>query len=307
MYRIFDSQNVVRPQINYEHVFTNYIDHKPGSNEYRYEFPEHWMSYNGKKRIGLRSITVKNAARDLRLRNIYFKNSKLLINIGASISLSSNDDMSAANEKFKEAIKNKYIEYKDEIENVRLSEPNTPCELGINDYTYEYVHSTNEFQIKVLKNDPADPCYLYFTDADSYMSDDLKSVLGIDDTLFKKIALMQKKEIVLSEFDNYLSTLPNVNVVYSIDADINVKIQSISFKNVWNRETLFITSTLSTLSEEKFLTLSNVKHYPLKWYDINGFTTTFSIFTYEASRKNSVELPNDRLDLILVEMLMCAD
>ena len=307
MYRIFDSQDMVHPQINNEHVFTNYIDHKPGSNEYKYEFPEHWRSYMSKsqKKIGLCSITVKNAARDLRLRNIYFRNSNLLVNIGASISLSSNDDMSAENEKFKEAIKTKYIEYKDEIENIRLTEPNTTCELGINDYTYEYVHSNNEFQIKVLKNDPTDQCYLYFTDADLYMSDDLKSVLGIDDTLFKNIALLQKGSISATEFNEYLNQHPNIEISH-VENSVD-KIQNIVFKNVWNRETLFITSTLSTLSEEKFLTLSNVKHNPLKWYDINGYTTTFSIFMYDASRKNSVELPNDRLDLILVEMLIYAD
>ena len=305
MRRIFDSQDIVRPQINYEHVFTNYIDHKPGSNEYKYEFPEHWRSYTGRKRIGLRSITVKNAARDLRLRNIYFKNSRLTVNIGASISLSSNDDMSAANEKFKEAVKTKYIEYKDEIENVRITEPETLCVLGINDYTYEYVHSTNEFRIKVLKNDPDDPCYLYFADADSYASDDLLNILGVGDVLFKNIALFQKGSLTEAGFNEYLNQHPNVEVSY-VKENI-VKIQSIVFKNVWNRETLFITSTLSTLSEEKFLTLSNVKHYPLKWYDINGYTMTFSIFTYDASRKNSVEIPNDRLDLILVEMLMYAE
>ena len=54
----------MNPQIIYEHVFTNYIEHKAGTNEYVYEFPEHWINYTGKKEIGLRSITVKSAARD---------------------------------------------------------------------------------------------------------------------------------------------------------------------------------------------------------------------------------------------------
>ena len=79
------------------------------TNEYVYKYPEHWNTYKGKKEIGLRSVIVKNASRDLKLKNIYFRsNAPVNVNISFSISLSSNDDMSAANDKFKKAIKDKH-------------------------------------------------------------------------------------------------------------------------------------------------------------------------------------------------------
>ena len=297
----------MNPQIIYEHVFTDCVEHKPGTNEYVYKFPEHWNSYNGSKEIGLRSITVKNASRDLRLQHMFFKSDRpLYVNIGFNISLSTNETMSEANEKFKKAVKTKYIEYKDEIENIRLETPSTPNHFGINDYSIEYLHSTNEFWIKILKNDEQHPCYLYFTDDDTYMSEDLKQILNADDTLFSKIAKMQAGSITRAQFDSYISEHPNVIIRYDSDSNDETKITAIGFKNVWNRETLFIASSLSTLSEDKYLTLSNVVHNPLKWYDITGYATTFSLFLYDAAKRNSVEIPNDRKDLILIEILMCA-
>ena len=109
----------MEPHIVYEHVFCNPIDHRAHSNEYIYKFPEHFSNSRGRKEIGLRSVTIKNASRDLKLQHIFFKSDALVnVNISFSVSLSSNDNMSDANNKFKKAIKTKYIEYKDEIENI---------------------------------------------------------------------------------------------------------------------------------------------------------------------------------------------
>ena len=299
----------MNPRIRYEHVFTNYIEHKTGTNEYVYEFPEHWLSFQGKKEIGLRDITVKPAARDLRMSNMYFKNSKCLVNIGFSVSLGQNEDMTVLNEKLKKDIKTKYIEYKDEIDNLRLSTPNTTIEFGINDYIIQYEHANNEFWIKVLKNDPNNVSYLHFEIADKYMSDDLKAVLGIDDIVFNKIARLQSvgnQNIDRTEFNTFMKEYPNV-IVDFISNDVNeTKIKGIGIKKVWNREQLFIASTLSTLAEDKFLTLSNIEHNPLKCYEIRGYNTTFSIFLYDSTHKNMVEIPNDQRDLLLVEMLISA-
>ena len=296
----------MKPQIAYEHVFTNYIGHKQGTNEYVYAFPEHWNTYTGDKEINLRSITVKCAARDLKMQNIYYKNDLCYVNIGLSLSLASNDDMSAANEKFKDAIRTKYLEYKDEIENIRLEEPTTRNDFGINDYVIEYEHSTNTFWIKIIKNDSDHVTYLEFVEADYYMSDDFLNMLGVKNEMFKKIAQMQSSSITREAFDAYMNDYSNVILKYTSNDANETQIKAIGFKNVWNRNTLFITSTLSTLAEDKFFTLSNVVHNPLKRYTINGYVTTFSIFIYDASRKNSVEIPNDKMDLVLIEMLMCA-
>ena len=295
------------PQIFYEHVFSNYIEHKPNTNEYVYKYPEHWNTYKGKKEIGLRSVIVKNASRDLKLKNIYFRsNAPVNVNISFSISLSSNDDMSAANEKFKKAIKTKYIEYKDEMENIRLTEPTAKNNFGIDDYSIEYLHSTNEFWIKVLKNDEDFPCYLHIEKAEEYFSEDLKSILNVNNDLFALISRLCNNEITRSTFDEYINLYPNVIIRFNSDDPNETKITGIGFKNVWNRETLFIASTISTLAEDKFLTLSNVEHNPLKYYDITGYPSTFSLYLFDASKKNSVEIPNDRKDLMLVEMLVCA-
>lgn len=293
--------NSVNPQICYEHVFTNYIEHKAGSNEYKYAFPEHFNSFTGKKEIGLRSITVKCAARNLKLQNIYYKNDKVLVNIDTSISLSSSDDMSAANDKFKEAIKTRYIEYKDEIENARITSPSTLSELGINDYIFEYNFVDNEFWIKILNKNEST---LYFPVADSYMNSDFQSVLEVEDLLFVNIAKLQCGDMTRSAFDSYNSAHPNVIIKFVSDAVNETKIKGIGFKNVWNRNALFITSTLSTLTEDKFFTLSNVTHNPLKFYDVNGYSQSFSIFIFDANKKKNVEIPNDQRDLLLVEMLI---
>ena len=295
----------MNPQIIYEHVFTKYIEHKEGTNEYVYNFPEHCINYTAtKKEIGLRSITVKSAARDLRMSNMYFKNSNCLVNIGFSVSLGQNEDMTVLNEKLKKDIKTKYIEYKDEIDNIRLTTPNTTIDFGINDYTIQYEHSKNELWIKILKNDPNNISYIHFEVADTYMSTDLKGVLGIDDEVFNKIAKLQADEITKEAFNTFISQHPNVVVDFVSDEE--TKIKGIGFKNIWNREQLFITSTLSTLAEDKFLTLSNIEHNPLKWYELSGYKPTFSLFLYDSTQKNSVEIPNDQRDLILVEMLICA-
>ena len=295
------------PQIFYEHVFNNYIEHKPNTNEYVYKYPEHWNTYKGKKEIGLRSVIVKNASRDLKLKHLFFRsNVPVNVNIGFSISLSSNDDMSAANEKFKKAIKTKYIEYKDEMDNIRLTNPTAKNNFGIDDYCIEYLHATNEFWIKVLKNDSEFPCYLYVEKANEYMSEDLKSILNVEDELFAFISMLCNNEITRSTFDEYIRAYPNVIIRFNSDNPDDTKITGIGFKKVWNRETLFISSSISTLAEDKFLTLSNVEHNPLKYYDITGYPSTFSLYLYDASKKNNVEIPNDRKDLMLVEMLVCA-
>ena len=297
----------MEPHIVYEHVFCNPIDHRAHSNEYIYKFPEHFSNSRGRKEIGLRSVTIKNASRDLKLQHIFFKSdAPVNVNISFSVSLSSNDNMSDANNKFKKAIKTKYIEYKDEIENIRLSNPNTPNHFGINDYTIEYVHSSNEFWIKVLKQDSEHPCYINVSKADTYMSDDLKSILDIDDELFSKIALMQSGELSRAQLNDYLATHTNVILRYNSNDANDTKLTGIGFTNVWNRDTIYITSTLSTLAEDKYLTLSNIEHSPLKYYDLTSYASTFSLYLYDADKKNNVELPRDNKDLMLIEMIVCA-
>ncbi len=296
-----------KDQICYEHVFTNYIEHTNGTNEYKYNFPEHWLQFISKtNEIGLRSIKIQRSSRDIKLGNIYVKrDDELLLNVGTSISLSSNDDMTRYNDKLVNEIYTRYQVYKDEIDNARIDEPTVKSYLTLNDYTMEYLHSTNVFWIKVTKSD--DETYLHVAAADSYSNDDFKNVMNIsDDSLFENIAALQNGTMERPTFDEFISSLGNVSIVFCTDSATETKIKAIGFSNVWNRDSIFISSSLSTLAEDKFMTISNVEYATLKWYEVNGYVSKFTIYLYDASRKNAVQLPTDGNDLILIEMLLIA-
>lgn len=46
------------------------------------------------------------------------------------------------------------------------------------------------------------------------------------------------------------------------------------------------------------------EHKPLKYYDVKGFTQTFSIFLYDANKRNNVEIINDGKDVIIIELII---
>lgn len=305
--------NSNEPKLCYEHVFTKYENHKPGSNEYVYNFPEQFNSFVGTKQVALRSITVSRSSRTLRLRNVYFKNSDVFVNLDTSVTLSSNDNMGIANDKFLAAARERYYEYRDEVYNARVTDPTEKIHFGINDYIYEYDYATNTFWLKILKgmgSATTGPSYFDFgfdnAPADEYASADFQAVMGIDDQLFKNMALLNHDKAKMNRdiFDAYLRKHPNVIVKFVNESVSETRIKAIGFKNVWNRDTLFVASTLSTGTEDKFMTLSNVRHQPPKYYEVSGYSQTFSLLLYDACKNNSVEFPNDGRDIIIVEMII---
>ena len=61
-------------QICYEHAFNTFHEHKEGTNEYIYKFPDHWTQYPGSLHaLSLRSVNVHPAARDIGFAYIYLK------------------------------------------------------------------------------------------------------------------------------------------------------------------------------------------------------------------------------------------
>ena len=288
-------------QIYYEHTFTNVSHHDVGSNTYTFDYPKHWLEFPSTQRgLAIRSITINAAARDIGFTNIYLRNTSntLSLSIDTNISLSYGEDMGVFNERMKNAKMMLYREYKDELGDSKpLFMPR--------DYDIMYNFAKNEltFTVRYMKNDTM---YLYFDDGEYYTTDDFKQIVGIpDDMLFINLHRLQSTEMTHEDFNTFMKTLPNVSVTFA-EGDNDIKVKAITFKNVWCRGSLLIASSLSTLSENKFLAISNTILTPPKYYDINGYKTSFTISLYDTAKMNPVELPSDARDLMIIECIAVA-
>ena len=285
-------------QICYEHAFNTFHEHKEGTNEYIYKFPDHWTQYPGSLHaLSLRSVNVHPAARDIGFAYIYLKSneedSKLDLDLFTNFTLAYDEDMNKFNDRMKAEIRDLYDNYKYE----------SGTEWRPTDFGIFYKYSTNELVFKINDSNH----YFAFTNSDdeaSYTSTDLKNMIGIkSDALFVKIAKYQNLEITYEELTTYLKTVPQFEIKFR---DSTKEVIEFKFKNVWNRGTLTINSTLSTLAEYNFLALSNVLYPVPKYYELNGFTTEFSISLFDACLKIPVELPADNRDLVIIEMILVA-
>ena len=288
-------------QICYEHAFNTFHDHKEGSNEYVYKFPDHWIQYPGSLHaISLRSVNVHPAARDIVFRDICLRSntegSTLDVGLYTYFTLAYDEDMNKFNERMKSEIKDLYENYKNEVET--SSSEWRPTDLRI-----FYSYATNELIFTILD----DIHYFAFTntlDTAKYMSDDFKSMIGINsDEILVQLAKYQNKKINLETLNIYLKSVPQFSVKFRGET---LEVIEFRFKNVWNRGTLTVNSTLSTLAEQSFLALSNTLYPVPKYYEIKGFRTDFSIFLYDACLKKPVELPRDNKDLLTLEMILVA-
>lgn len=282
-------------QICYEHAFMNCIDHKPGTNKYTYQYPDHWIQYPGRLHsVAVRSVTVKPAARDIGFQNIFLRSntegSDLQVGLNSNFVLSYGEDMNQFNERMKEEIKDLYDNYRIEINNAN-------SEWRPTDFRIFYKYSKNELVFQVTN----DTHYFFCIDdnADAvYTSQDFKSLVGIqDDQVFINIARYQ------STAESEFKAVPGVDVRFRGDT---TQVTAIIFKNVWNRSQLIVNSSFSSLAEQHFLALSNIINPVPKYFEINGFKTDFSVFLYDACLKNPVELPLDGKDLIIIELLLVA-
>ena len=282
-------------QICYEHAFNNPIEHKPGTNKYTYQYPDHWIQYPGRLHsVAVRSVTVKPAARDIAFRNLFLKRkeqeSELDIGINVECSLSYGEDMNRFNERMKDEMK--YL-----FENYKLDRGSEKLEWLPSDVRIFYRYSKNELVFKITNETHY---FLCNDDGENavYTSDDFKSLVGIkDDLVFRNIARYQLHD------DATFEEVPGVEVRFRGDTK---QVTRIVFKNVWNRSQLTVNSSFSSLAEQHFLTLSNVINPIPKYFEINGFKTDFSIYLYDACLKSPVELPLDGKDLMLVELLLVA-
>ena len=308
-------------QIYYEHTITNY-EHHEGTNEYVFNFPDHWIQYPSKQHlVALRSINILPATRDFFIKNIQLKRDGVdafSVDLSMRLYLSCNEDMGVLNDKLNKAIYNIYKEYSEEVNEARISSPGTHKYLSVRDYTIFYTQTDNSLIFRILSTGVNNPFYFKFlvgeNDDLEYTSDDFKYMVGIpNDDIFKNLAKYQNNTITKEDLDTFLKTLPNVEVRFNdnnaegvLSDNESKMITDIIFKNVWNRNNLIISSTLSSLSENRYLTMSNTRHNPPKVYEINGYNTRFSIFLFDPGNQEQRELPTDSKDIITIEIILIA-
>ena len=295
-------------QIYYEHTITNY-EHQEGTNEYVFNFPDHWIQYQSKQHlVALRKVNILPATRDFYIHNLQLRinnNENFKIDLSMRLYLGSNEDMGILNDKLNKAIYNIYKEYSEEVSEARITTPGTPKYLGVRDYTIFYTQTNNALIFHILSTGIDNPFYFKFlSNQDEYTSDDFKFMVGIpNDDLFKNLGKYQSNDITKETLNTFLKTLPNVEVKFNGNSNM---ITDIIFKNVWNRNNLIIGSTLSSLSENRYLTMSNTQHNPPKVYEINGYNTKFSLFMYDPGSGDEREIPRDGKDIITIEIILIA-
>ena len=287
---------MIDAQIYYEHAFTQPYS-IPSRNTYTYLYPEHWLSYPGTdKAVALRSINVTPAPRRISLSGIWLRSSKLSLNLNINLTLGANESMSTLNDRLQDKLMIIYQQYKDEVTNTRVTDPTATINFMPDDVALYYDDCDSTFNI-VAKDD----CYLYFQDTS--ISIDFCELMNVPQELFTKISQVQASTLSKSALEQYIK-VNNIDAVIEYFGVDDLKIKSIKFNNVWNRSQLIVASSLSTLAENKYFTLSNVHYDSPKYYTVNGYTKFFTISLYDVNMRRPVHLTAK--DLIVIEMILVA-
>ena len=301
-------------QIHYEHTFSTY-ERKPGTNIYSFQYPEHWLSSSSQhKSVMVRSVRVIPAAREISLTGLLLRRGESSVNISFYISIASNEDMNVLNSKFIDDIKSLQLEHSIDIDNKRYKN-NPPGIYEImfsgRDYRIFYSHKFRRLYLTVISP------YMYFNfeyeddlqggNKGVTANSDFCTILNLPDgdLLFKNIGSYQASHLTEQQFYNYINTVHGNNI--NIEFKGNTKeIKSLSFANVWNRSNIIVTSSLSSLSENKYLMMSNMIYSPPKTFEISGYNKGFDINLIELNSQNELVLPADGKDKIVVEMILVA-
>ena len=286
---------MIDPQIYYEHAFAQ--PNSNNGNTFTYLYPEHWLSYpSTTKAVALRSINVTPAPRRISLNGLWLRASSLSLNLNLSLTLGANESMSVLNDRFQDKLMIIYQQYKDEVSNAKITDPNTKINFMPDDVELYYDDSDSTFNM-VAKNN----CYLHFQDPS--LSNDFCELMGVPQELFVNLALVQSSVMRKEDFNNYLKN-SNINVAIEWYDEEDLRLKSLKFNNVWNRSQLIVASSLSTLAENKYFTLSNVHYDTPKYYTVNGYTKFFTISLYDVNMRRPVHLTAK--DLIVIEMILVA-
>ena len=286
---------MIEHQIYYEHAFTKSVN--SSDNTYTYLYPEHWLSYpSSDKAVALRSINVTPAPRRISLKGLWLRSSDLSIALNVNLTLGANETMSTFNDRLQDKLMILYQQYKDEVTNAKINDPKATINFMPDDVSLYYDDSDSTFNI-VANN----YCYLHFQDPS--FSNDFCELMNVPQQLFTNIALVQSSVMRKEDFNKYLESA-NLNVAIEWYDDADLRMKAIRFTDVWNRSQLIVASSLSTLAEDKYFTLSNVQYDSPKYYTVNGYTKFFTISLYDVNMRRPVHLTSK--DLIVIEMILVA-
>ena len=284
-----------------EHGFVNNYEHVDGTNRYVYKYPLSWKDYFYKNHIvSIRSIEVIPAARTFVIKGLslkYFDEQKYDISIDTTIN--TRQTMNDFNKDLKKIVDERYLQIKEsEQDKVGIYK-----RLDRNSYAFKYDCKDKTFSIYVA----IDIKYHFYLDKfEYYVSDDVIKMFNITDGFFEKftnyLAAYGEKKDKLKEELLKCKDMQHITILWR-DEENMLNPYVITFHNVWDREQLYITSSLVDMAENEYLGVSNYSYNPPKRYAKNNGDTKFNIDLYDMTL-NPVELPNDKQDTIIIEAIL---
>ena len=263
-------------------------EHVKGTNRYTFTFNDVWRNiYEEKLSVAIRSIKMF-----LRPRTIWLDGLLLADTSGESTQyykispvVSISGSMLEGNRLFYEDLKLHH-----EINS----------NIGLADYEIRYNPANNKLVFSILNK--TNRYFIFDNNEDSVIvspSYDLQIMTHqTDQTFWSDLALMSRGDSTARakfESGTYAESFD-----YTLD-ESNHLVEFL-FKNVFNRENLFVHSSLVDLSFDNFLGITNEQFIPPKTYPITYTNKKFWIELYD-SLNEPVELPEDGADTIIIECI----
>ena len=245
--------------------------HVDGTNRYTFEFPQYWRQsiYSG-LRVGVRSIKMIPAPVYFKLTGINICSmSGSLIDfkpIDIVMIISPSDHLDDLNLRFKDAITRALSSY---------------TFISPDDVALEYYD--NVLHLFIDREDPD----IWF---------DIEDIDGNDAT----------KQML--HFDT-VDDIPESNLRYVTEegpqqpgGKPNKRLVEVMFRNIWDRDELYILSSLTDMSYNRYLGYTNNDFHPPKQYNIHNTDTTFWIELYDKTNSIPIELPPR--SVLVIEMIL---
>ena len=276
-----------------EHGFVNNYEHVEGTNRYIYKYPDSWKDYFYRKHVvSIRSIEVIPAARTFVINGLSIVlNTTKSYNISIDTTLNTHQSMNDFNKELKELTNERYQQIK---------ETDVSTQLIRNSYAFKYDCKDKSFSIYIATTNPY---YFHFDNINNIASDDIRIMFNITDGFFEKLAKYlnsgeeNDKEELLKCND-----MKHITILWRDNENMQGP-YVITFHNIWNRERLYITSSLVDMAENEYLGFSNTVFNPPKNCVINNSDSKFNIDLYDMAL-NPIELPNDKQDTIIIEAIL---
>ena len=274
-----------------EHGFVNNYEHVDGTNRYIYKYPDSWKDYFYRKHVvSIRSIELIAAARAFVIKGLSIVlDTENKYSISIDTTLNTRQTMNDFNRELRKIVDERYQQIK---------ETDVSTQLIRNSYAFKYDCKDKTFSMYIAITNPY---YFQFDNINNIASDDVKTMLGITDGFFEKLAKYLNSKVDKTELLN-CKDLEHITILWR-DKENMKHPYVITFHNVWNRERVYITSSLVDLAENEYLGFSDCVYNPPKQYAITNGDTKFNIDLYDASF-SPVELPKDKRDIIIIEAIL---